>query len=263
MLYLLCMQGFSTLFHLWWETSEIAMLTIMNNYLFWKRFAQGKLKTHVSSAKIRIPSPKQILSWSERRLPNSTLIGKIDNAHTVEHDTLRPVSGGLFCERIFGPIATNVCACLRRKGWNEDYCKVCEVQFTKSRLRRYQMGHILLAAPVIHIWALQGGYLANLLGKKNLGIRSIAYGKVMCQTKLWKNTIANKDCSEAFKETKLNNKSNHRNDSSLYALFSMNSRDYLNFLNQLHVPKNVTLSSSKFSKSQGFTKFTRNKTFFC
>ena len=156
----------------------------MNNYLFWKRFAQGKLKTHVSSVKIRIPSPKEILSWSERRLPNSTLVGKIDNAHTVEHDTLRPVSGGLFCERIFGPIATNVCACLRRKGWNEDYCKVCEVQFTKSRLRRYQMGHILLAAPVIHIWALQGGYLANLLGKKNFGIRSIAYGKLMCQSKL-------------------------------------------------------------------------------
>ena len=159
----------------------------MNNYLFWKRFAQGKLKTHVSSVKIRVPSPKEILSWSERRLPNSTLVGKIDNAHTVEHDTLRPVSGGLFCERIFGPIATNVCACLRRKGWNEDYCKVCEVQFTKSRLRRYQMGHILLAAPVIHIWALQGGYLASLLGKKNLGIRSIAYGKVMCQSKLWTN----------------------------------------------------------------------------
>ena len=163
----------------------------MNNYLFWKRFAQGKLKTHVSSVKIRIPSPKEILSWSERRLPNSTLVGKIDNAHTVEHDTLRPVSGGLFCERIFGPISTNVCACLRRKGWNEEYCKICEVQFTKSRLRRYQMGHISLAAPVIHIWALQGGYLSNLLGKKNLGIRSIAYGKVMCQSKLWDKTLIN------------------------------------------------------------------------
>ena len=157
----------------------------MTNYLFWKRFAQGKLKTHVSSLKVRIPSPKEILSWSERRLPNSTLVGKVDNAHTVEHDTLRPVSGGLFCERIFGPIATNVCACLRKKGWNEDYCKICEVQFTKSRLRRYQMGHILLAAPVIHVWALQGGYLASLLGKKNFGIRSIAYGKVMSQSKLF------------------------------------------------------------------------------
>ena len=156
----------------------------MTNYLFWKRFAQGKLKTHVSSLKVRIPSPKEILSWSERRLPSSTLVGKVDNAHTVEHDTLRPVSGGLFCERIFGPIATNVCACLRKKGWNEDYCKICEVQFTKSRLRRYQMGHILLAAPVIHVWALQGGYLASLLGKKNFGIRSIAYGKVMSQSKL-------------------------------------------------------------------------------
>ena len=163
----------------------------MNNYLFWKRFAQGKLRTHVSSVKIRIPSPKEILSWSERRLSNSTLVGKLDNAHTVEHDTLKPVSGGLFCERIFGPIATNVCACLRRKGWNEDYCKICEVQFTKSRLRRYQMGHILLAAPIIHIWALQGGYLANLLGKKNLGIRSIAHGKVMCQSKLWKSQANN------------------------------------------------------------------------
>ena len=157
----------------------------MTNYLFWKRFAQGKLKTHVSSLKVRIPSPKEILSWSERRLPNSTLVGKVDNAHTVEHDTLRPVSGGLFCERIFGPIATNVCACLRKKGWNEDYCKICEVQFTKSRLRRYQMGHILLAAPVIHVWALQGGYLASLLGKKNFGIRSVAYGKVMSQSKLF------------------------------------------------------------------------------
>ena len=146
--------------------SSSSYATQETNYLFWKRFAQGKLKSHVSSVKVRIPSPKEILSWSERRLPNSTLVGKVDNAHTVEHDTLRPVSGGLFCERIFGPMATNVCACLRKKGWNEDFCKTCEVQFTKSRLRRYQMGHILLSAPVIHIWALQGGYLATLLGKK-------------------------------------------------------------------------------------------------
>nr|KJB82285.1 hypothetical protein B456_013G187400 [Gossypium raimondii] len=47
------------------------------------------------------------------------------------------------------------------------FCEQCGVEFVDSRIRRYQMGYIRLACPVIHVWYLKRlpNYIANLLEK--------------------------------------------------------------------------------------------------
>src|ERR671917_383538 len=44
-------------------------------------------------------------------------------------------------------------------------CERCGVEVTRSKVRRERMGHIELAAPVVHIWYLRGtrSWLAYLL----------------------------------------------------------------------------------------------------
>jgi DNA-directed RNA polymerase subunit beta' len=60
----------------------------------------------------------------------------------------------LFCERIFGPERDWECACGKYKGTKHKgiICDRCGVKVTHSRVRRKRMGHINLAAPVVHIW---------------------------------------------------------------------------------------------------------------
>src|SRR5262249_5780825 len=44
-------------------------------------------------------------------------------------------------------------------------CDHCGVKLTRSRVRRQRMGHLELAAPVVHFWALRSPYgLSALLG---------------------------------------------------------------------------------------------------
>jgi DNA-directed RNA polymerase beta' subunit len=67
---------------------------------------------------------------------------------------LSPEKDGLFCERIFGPERDWECACGKYKGtkYKGIICDRCGVKVTHSRVRRKRMGHINLAAPVVHIW---------------------------------------------------------------------------------------------------------------
>ncbi len=69
---------------------------------------------------------------------------------------IKPEKDGLFCERIFGPIKSGICACGNSRASvaeNEDerFCQKCGVEFVDSRIRRYQMGYIKLACPVTRI----------------------------------------------------------------------------------------------------------------
>ena len=61
---------------------------------------------------------------------------------------------GLFCERIFGPERDWECSCGKYKGtkYKGIICDRCGVKVTHSRVRRKRMGHINLAAPIVHIW---------------------------------------------------------------------------------------------------------------
>ena len=54
--------------------------------------------------KINLASPERIRSWGERILPNGETVGEVINSETINYRTLKPEMGGLFCERIFGPV---------------------------------------------------------------------------------------------------------------------------------------------------------------
>ncbi len=98
-----------------------------------------------TSISIRVASPDIIRSWSK---------GIIKNPETINYRTFKPEKGGLFCERIFGPIRDWECNCgkykrIKHKGV---ICDRCGVEVTLSRVRRERMGNIELAVPVSHIW---------------------------------------------------------------------------------------------------------------
>ena len=87
---------------------------------------------------------------------------------TINYRTLRPEKDGLFCEKIFGPTRDWECYCgkYKRVRFKGIICEKCGVEVTRSKVRRERMGHIELAAPVVHIWYLRGtrSWLAYLLG---------------------------------------------------------------------------------------------------
>ena len=97
------------------------------------------------SAKIQLASPNDIRSWS---------FGEVKKPETINYRTYRPEKDGLFCERIFGPERDWECACGKYKGTKHKgiICDRCGVKVTHSRVRRKRMGHINLAAPIVHIW---------------------------------------------------------------------------------------------------------------
>src|SRR5213593_252092 len=97
---------------------------------------------HVS---IGVASPETIRSWSH---------GEVKNPETINYRTFKPEKGGLFCERIFGPIRDWECNCGKYKRIKHRgvICDRCGVEVTLARVRRERLGHIELAVPVSHIW---------------------------------------------------------------------------------------------------------------
>jgi DNA-directed RNA polymerase subunit beta' len=99
----------------------------------------------VDNVGIGIASPDNIRSWSK---------GEVKNPETINYRTFKPEKGGLFCERIFGPVKDWECSCGKYKRIKHRgvVCDRCGVEVTLSRVRRERMGHIELAVPVSHIW---------------------------------------------------------------------------------------------------------------
>ncbi len=97
---------------------------------------------------ISIASPDAIRSWSR---------GEVKNPETINYRTFKPEPGGLFCQRIFGPVRDYECACgkYKRIKYKGVICDRCGVEVTVSRVRRERMGHIELAVPCSHIWFLK------------------------------------------------------------------------------------------------------------
>ena len=93
--------------------------------------------------------------------------GEVKKPETINYRTLRPEKDGLFCEKIFGPTRDWECSCgkYKRVRFKGIICERCGVEVTRSKVRRDRMGHIELAAPVVHIWYLRGtrSWLAYLL----------------------------------------------------------------------------------------------------
>jgi len=94
---------------------------------------------------ISVASPDAIRAWSK---------GEVKNPETINYRTFKPEKGGLFCERIFGPVKDWECSCGKYKRIKHRgiVCDRCGVEVTLARVRRERMGHIELAVPVCHIW---------------------------------------------------------------------------------------------------------------
>jgi DNA-directed RNA polymerase subunit beta' len=108
--------------------------------------------------RIGLATADSIRSWSN---------GEVKKPETINYRTLRPEKDGLFCEKIFGPTKDWECYCgkYKRVRFKGIICERCGVEVTRSKVRRERMGHIELAAPVVHIWYLRGtrSWLAYLL----------------------------------------------------------------------------------------------------
>jgi DNA-directed RNA polymerase subunit beta' len=123
-----------------------------------------------AAVKIQMASPNDIRSWS---------FGEVKKPETINYRTYRPEKDGLFCERIFGPERDYECACGKYKGtkFKGIICDRCGVKVTHSRVRRKRMGHINLAAPIVHIWFFKAipSHLGNLLGIKGSDLEKVIY----------------------------------------------------------------------------------------
>ncbi len=123
-----------------------------------------KLDGNFSRVKIGLASPETILDWS---------YGEVTKPETINYRTFKPEMGGLFCERIFGPVKDYECHCgkYKRIRYKGIVCDRCGVEVTEKRVRRDRMGHINLVVPVAHIWYFKSlpnkiGYLLGLSAKK-------------------------------------------------------------------------------------------------
>ncbi len=108
--------------------------------------------------RIGLATAESIRTWSN---------GEVKKPETINYRTLRPEKDGLFCEKIFGPTKDWECYCgkYKRVRFKGIICERCGVEVTRSKVRRERMGHIELAAAVVHIWYLRGtrSWLAYLL----------------------------------------------------------------------------------------------------
>jgi len=122
------------------------------------------------AVRISLASPHDIRSWS---------FGEVKKPETINYRTYRPEKDGLFCERIFGPEKDWECACGKYRGmkYKGMICDRCGVKVTHSRVRRKRMGHIELAAPVVHIWFFKAMpyRLGTLLDMKTSSLEKVIY----------------------------------------------------------------------------------------
>ena len=123
-----------------------------------------KLNLDFSKVTISLASPESILESSH---------GEVTQPETINYRTYKPEMGGLFCERIFGPVKDWECHCgkYKRIRYKGIICDRCGVEVTEKKVRRERMGHIELVVPVAHIWYFRSlpnkiGYLLGLPTKK-------------------------------------------------------------------------------------------------
>src|SRR6266481_3840061 len=123
-----------------------------------------KINNDFSKITISLASPESILESSH---------GEVIKPETINYRTFKPEMGGLFCERIFGPVKDYECHCgkYKRIRYKGIVCDRCGVEVTEKKVRRERMGHISLVVPVAHIWYFRSlpnkiGYLLGLPTKR-------------------------------------------------------------------------------------------------
>ena len=121
--------------------------------------------------RISVASPDEIRSRSS---------GEVKSALTLNPRSGKPEEGGLFCERIFGPLQDWRCRCgsyrCRPRKKKNVVCEHCGVDVTLSRVRRHRIGHIELAVPVVHPWFLhRKPIIPDLLGVNRESLEKVVY----------------------------------------------------------------------------------------
>ncbi|MBZ2183521.1 MAG: DNA-directed RNA polymerase subunit beta' [Bryobacter sp.] len=123
-------------------------------------YDRGNLIADFDSIRISLASPEKIINWSH---------GEVTKPETINYRTFKPERDGLFCARIFGPVADWECLCGKYKRMKHRgvICDKCGVEVTLSRVRRERLGHIELASPCSHVWFFKGlpsriGYLLDI-----------------------------------------------------------------------------------------------------
>ncbi|MCY4089037.1 MAG: DNA-directed RNA polymerase subunit beta' [Candidatus Saccharibacteria bacterium] len=101
-----------------------------------------------NSLRLSVASKDDMLAWS---------YGEVIKSETINYRTQKPEKDGLFCERIFGPVKDINPHDTRYKGARSRNMAVDKkgAIVTKAIVRRERMGHISLAAPVVHILFLR------------------------------------------------------------------------------------------------------------
>ena len=125
---------------------------------------------NITTIKIRLASPDDILSWS---------YGEVTKPETINYRTQKAEREGLFSEAIFGPTKDWECYCgkYKRVRYKGIICDRCGVEVTRAVVRRERMGHIKLAAPVAHIWFLRAvpSKIASVLGVGMQDLERVIY----------------------------------------------------------------------------------------
>jgi DNA-directed RNA polymerase subunit beta' len=121
----------------------------------------------VDDVSIKLAAPHVIKRWATTLFYNGQSIGAITSAETLHYRTLKPVFGGFFCERIFGPVKDWECQCGRVRALRppkvDMWCPKCIVQITRSATRRHRFGYIALGTPIFHLWYQRGDTSTNPL----------------------------------------------------------------------------------------------------
>ena len=122
------------------------------------------------AVKISLANPEKIREQSR---------GEVKKSETINYRSYKPEKDGLFCEKIFGPEKDYECSCGKYRGmkFKGMICDHCGVEVTHNHVRRKRMGHIALAAPVVHIWFFKAASsrLATLLGMKASSLEKVVY----------------------------------------------------------------------------------------
>src|SRR6478672_2416396 len=111
--------------------------------------SKTSLRSDFDAIRISLASPEKILSWSH---------GEVTKPETINYRTFKPERDGLFCARIFGPVADWECLCGKYKRMKHRgvICDKCGVEVTQAKVRRERLGHIDLASPCSHVWFFKG-----------------------------------------------------------------------------------------------------------
>lgn len=125
----------------------------------------------IVSIQARLASAETIRSWSR---------GDVKNTETINYRTLKAEPGGLFCEKIFGPMKDYECACGKHKKSEVNagiICDKCGVEVTSSLVRCQRFSHIELGIPVVHTWMLRvkPSYIANVLNMLTTELEEVTY----------------------------------------------------------------------------------------